>query len=83
MHSRLIVYISGALQSALPADLRARSEEKVLLEVEADSPPQRYGADVAVVESPPAVQTRTVPGASAAATIPPLEGDDRHGRTIS
>ena len=53
VHSKLIAFIGEAVQARLPADLRARSEERVLLEAdEDDAPLAAYRPDVAVVERP-------------------------------
>jgi hypothetical protein len=52
VHSTLITAVREALQPSLPAGLRARSEERVLLEEEQSGETIRgYRADVAVVES--------------------------------
>jgi hypothetical protein len=58
VHARLIIYICDALQNALPAELRARVEERVVLET-----PEGFGAhplfpDVRVVEGRPQGQGR-------------------------
>jgi hypothetical protein len=49
VHVKLISFIGEALQPLLPRDMRARSEERVLLEEEDES--QEYRSDVAVVET--------------------------------
>ena len=52
VHVKLISYIGETLQPALPSALRARAEERVLLEEEGSEEPVRtYRADVVVVES--------------------------------
>jgi hypothetical protein len=50
VHTTLIAAIQEALQPALPAGLRARAEERVLLEGPADDL-RRYRSDVAVIET--------------------------------
>jgi hypothetical protein len=49
VHVKLIVYIAEALQAMLPPGLRARSEERVLLQEESDEILREYRADVAIV----------------------------------
>ena len=51
VHSTLITAIQDALQPALPPGLRARAEERVLLEDVGGEPLKQYRSDVAVVES--------------------------------
>ena len=51
VHSALIIAIREALQPRLPSNLRARSEERVLLEAGGDEDDATYRADVAVVET--------------------------------
>jgi hypothetical protein len=66
VHHRLITYASDAIQDALPPELRARVEERVVLEGSEglghplypdlrviESPPQRQGGVTAVVRSGP------------------------------
>src|SRR5687768_7071500 len=52
VHSKLIAYIGEALQPGLLPDLRARSDERVLLEqVDGDNvPAKRYRPHVALIE---------------------------------
>lgn len=50
VHVALIAYIQEALQPKLPHDLRARAEERVLLETADGADPALYRSDVAVVE---------------------------------
>lgn len=74
VHVKLIGFIGEALQPLLPRDLRARSEERVLLEdVLGDS--QAYRSDVAVVELPrsakPAPRRKTATAAGVA-TLDPI-----------
>ncbi len=74
VHSRPIIYSCDQLQSRLPSDLRARVEERVLI----DSPPAAPRAaypDVRVVET--GRPCGPAPG-TAIATLPePLLGPDR------
>jgi hypothetical protein len=51
VHVKLISYIGEAIQQRLPPDLRARSEERVLLESTQDEPPTGYRSDVAIVDT--------------------------------
>ena len=51
VHSALIQLFKEALQPILPADLRARSEERLLLETIAHHPISRYQSDVALLYS--------------------------------
>jgi hypothetical protein len=48
VHTKLISFIGEALQETLPHDLRARSEESILLEEESGTE-KNYRADVAIV----------------------------------
>jgi hypothetical protein len=50
VHVTLIGFIKEALQPLLPADLRARSEERVLLEEVEGEPTRAYRGDVSVVD---------------------------------
>lgn len=53
VHVTLLAQVKEALQPSLPRDLRARSEERVLLETTEDEEALRqYRADVAIVELP-------------------------------
>jgi hypothetical protein len=67
VHSSLIITIREALQPRLPASLRARAEERVLLEDVARDTPVSYRADVAVVERPTGEGARA-PGVKSTAT---------------
>jgi hypothetical protein len=51
VHAKLIAYIGEALQPALPAGLRARSEERILLEEPDGEPMRRYRADIAAIDT--------------------------------
>jgi len=53
VHVTLIGFIKEVLQPLLPPGLRARSEERVLLETPEPSPPKSYRSDVSVVDSGP------------------------------
>ena len=68
VHAKLIAYIGEALTPVLPRDLRARSEERVLLESIVGETSRHYRSDVAVVER----GTAEPPRATAAATIEPV-----------
>src|SRR5712691_2897436 len=74
VHARLIIYASDALQAVLPGSLRARVEERVLLET-----PQGLGdhplfPDVRVVEYRPELKRglETLPEAAVALAEPLL-----------
>ncbi len=51
VHQRLAIYASTALQSLLPKELRARTEERVYLEQEEDGPVKHFVPDVSIMES--------------------------------
>ena len=67
MHSKLIAYLGEAIQTTLPSDLRARAEERVLLETLDKDPIATFRSDVALVTSP-----RGAAGGTTAATIEPF-----------
>ena len=64
VHVKLLTYIGEALQPLLPRDLRARSEERVLLEA-SEGDLRHYRGDVAVVELPRARALQSASGAGA------------------
>jgi hypothetical protein len=70
VHSRLVIYICDALQDTLPSSLRARVEERVVLEsTEEDAKVDRY-PDVRVIEiRPESVGPRKANGAAVAEPI--------------
>ena len=74
VHVKLIAYIAEALQPLLPRALRARSEERVVLEAVGDEddedggPAQSYRSDVAVVDLGHGPSGRSA--AASAATVP-------------
>jgi hypothetical protein len=73
VHAKLIAYIGEALTPLLPRDLRARSEERILLESIEGETLRRYRGDVAVVEAGVAsARGLSVAAASGAATITPV-----------
>lgn len=82
VHANLITFIQEVLQPKLPSALRARSEERLLVE-EADEDRQVYQADVAVLQS---TGSQNAPPASAIATIEPiaitLEESDIYERSV-
>lgn len=69
VHAKLIGFVGEALQAKLPRALRARSEERVLIEAE-EEPPQFYRADVAVVDIGGGPRQRS--GPAAVATVEPV-----------
>src|SRR4051812_21002658 len=50
VHTRLCAGISAALQPTLPSDLRARAEERILLQLEDEDAPRVRRADAIVME---------------------------------
>jgi hypothetical protein len=66
VHTALCIGIRSALQPVLPRGLRARAQQDVLVDESQPSTGQRFEADIAVVETGPAV-----PGASIA-TVEPI-----------
>jgi hypothetical protein len=71
VHAKLIGFIGETLQPKLPSALRARAEERVLVEAEQDEPVRAYRADIAVVETGRSV-TEAAPSATAVAAIEPV-----------
>jgi hypothetical protein len=63
IHARLVIYASDTLQGLLPAPLRARVEESVLLETTQGIGDHPLFPDVRVVEYAPKRETRTPLGA--------------------
>jgi len=72
VHAKMIGFIGEAIQPLLPRDLRARAEERILLETDAedDPPTTAYRSDVAVVET--RSPSRTV-GLQASGTVALIE----------
>src|SRR4051812_3763136 len=56
IHTRLIIYACDAIQGVLPGSLRARVEERVLLETPQGIKPHPLYPDVRVVEYRPEVK---------------------------
>src|SRR5205085_9964200 len=72
VHATLITLIKETLQPNLPPALRARSEERVLLETTDESEPiAEYRSDVAVVDSGRRAD-RAAGAPGAAATVEPV-----------
>ncbi len=71
VHTKLIGFLGEALQAQLPRALRARSEERVLLEEESGETIQAYRADVAVIDTG-RFATEAAEAGSAVATVDPL-----------
>jgi hypothetical protein len=69
VHTRLCAQISARLQSLLPSGLRARTQEDVLLEDDAESSSAYFEPDISVIELPDADDLEAV-GAVAVATQP-------------
>ena len=59
VHPTLLSFIKETLQPALPAGLRARMEERVILEEETGEPIKGYQSDIAVVQSAPRERRRS------------------------
>jgi len=73
VHAKLIAYIGETLTPLLPRDLRARSEERVVLESIEGESLRRYRGDVAVVEASRAGEPgSSAVAATATATIVPV-----------
>ena len=75
VHAKLIAYIGEAMQPGLPRDLRARSDEQVLLEeVGEDTRPRRYRPDVAVIDvgGGSAASASRATGGAGVATMEPV-----------
>lgn len=70
VHVRLIAYIGEALQTRLPSDLRARSEERVFVESADGGAPRVFRSDVAVVETGLAERSPATTGS--ATTVEPV-----------
>jgi hypothetical protein len=70
VHSTLITAIKEALQPALPSGLRARSEERVLLEAADDETERSYRSDVAVVRTSRSSDTAPAKGSPAVSIEP-------------
>lgn len=77
VHVRLIAYIGETLQPLLPPDLRARSEERVLLESADGQDLTVYRSDVAVVDAGTTRPATT--GTAAQATVQPVLVDIQPG----
>lgn len=71
VHSALVIAIRESLQPGLPADLRTRAEERVLLEDAEAATEPAHRADVAVVETDPPPRPATPP-ASGQVTVEPI-----------
>jgi hypothetical protein len=69
VHLKFIAFLGEAVQALLPSDLRARAEERLLLETIAKSPIATYRGDVALIQSPR--QTPSRPAGHALATVEP------------
>src|SRR5947209_3184336 len=72
IHARLIIYASDALQGALPSSLRARVEERVLLETPEGIAEHPLFPDVRVLEYGPRRGLRTRPEGAAIVAEPLL-----------
>ena len=71
VHVTLIGFIKEALQPVLPPGLRARSEERVLLEATDEEPIKGYRSDVSIVDSGPRQRGGARPEWPAVATVEP------------
>jgi len=70
VHPKLIVYLAETIQAALPSDLRARAEERLLLETLANAPLNRYQSDVALLQT--RRRFEEPPAGAALATVEPF-----------
>ncbi len=81
VHVRFVAYVPETLQPQLPRDLRARSEERVLLEALPDEDAlTTYRSDVAVIQTPRS-STRGEPS-RAMATVEPVIVDVYEGPEV-
>jgi hypothetical protein len=71
---KLISFIGEAIQPLLPRDLRARGEERLLLEADSDDDPapQGYRSDVSVIETGSGLRTSASRASAAVALIDPV-----------
>lgn len=70
VHSKLISFMGEEIQRRLPSSLRARAEERLLLETAEEEAGQWYQADLAVVDT--GRPASSMAGGSAVATIEPV-----------
>src|SRR5438045_501230 len=70
VHPTLLSFIKEVLQPSLPAGLRARMEERVILEEETGEPLKGYRSDIAVVQSASRERERTTSASSILAPEP-------------
>jgi hypothetical protein len=80
VHTKLVAYLAEAIQSQLPRTLRARSEERVLLEEESEDT-RSYRADVAVVDTGRFADEAGRP-ASTVATVEPIRVRYHNGPVV-
>jgi hypothetical protein len=81
IHARLIIYTSDALQSVLPPSLRARVEERVLLETPQGLADHPLFPDVRVVEYAPKRRLEARPAADVAVAEPLLVDTEAESAT--
>jgi hypothetical protein len=79
VHVTLIGFIKEALQPLLPPGLRARSEERVLLEATEGEPRIAYRRDVSVVDIGSKGRSEAPRGSPAVATVEPCLVEVREG----
>lgn len=75
LHVKLIGFMGEAIQPMLPRNLRARGEERLLLESDRqseDGGSRSYRSDVAVVETPPAARPGWAATGAGPATVEPV-----------
>lgn len=72
VHASLIFAIKEALQPTLPTGLRARTEERVLLEDASGEPERQYRPDVAMIDSGRAERRQPVETSSGLAVAEPI-----------
>src|SRR5438034_9975831 len=70
VHLALLFLIKEAIQPSLPAGLRARTEERVILEEETGEPVKGYRSDIAVVETLPRERQRATSASGIVAPEP-------------
>jgi hypothetical protein len=74
VHAKMIGFIGEAIQPLLPRDLRARAEERLLLEADIDQDPEfgEYRSDVAVIETSPGSRAPAAKASAGAAVVDPI-----------
>jgi hypothetical protein len=82
VHTKLIGFIGESLQPLLPRDLRARAEERLLLEADDEPASQTYRSDVAVIETTVATRPSPPSAGGSVATVDPVVIRRHAGPTV-